>query len=352
MPTFVSPAPSPVSRFRYHARHRGLALALQLGVSLWHHLLAPDGKRPTRSELRSTRKRFLELLQRDVQNVDDGIYPEELLHQFPLSEYMRFIPEAARELLQVRQRKRKRRSRDVPSGVNSDDYPRYYLQNFHWQTDGWLSDESARLYDVGVEFLFLGTADIMRRMAIRPLVEGLDPHNDSPRILDIACGTGRFIQQIRRTLPHASIVGLDLSPNYVSFARQLMAGDEKTDVVRGNAESLPFEDASFDCVSSVFLFHELPKDARRRVMREAFRVLKPGGRFTVCDSAQLRGNDEIASALKRFPVMYHEPFYKGYLKDDLDVIMSDVGFGSPRTETHLVSQVASAYRPALSDRSS
>ena len=42
-------------------------------------------------------------------------------------------------------------------------YPAYYLQNFHYQTDGWLSADSARLYDFQVETLFLGSADTMRR---------------------------------------------------------------------------------------------------------------------------------------------------------------------------------------------
>ena len=44
----------------------------------------------------------------------------------------------------------------------------YYLQNFHYQTDGYLSDLSANLYDLQVEILFNGAADAMRRRIITP----------------------------------------------------------------------------------------------------------------------------------------------------------------------------------------
>ena len=53
-------------------------------------------------------------------------------------------------------------------------YPAYYLQNFHYQTDGWLSKDSARLYDFQVETLFLGSADTRRRQAL-PYVRGIMP---------------------------------------------------------------------------------------------------------------------------------------------------------------------------------
>ena len=49
--------------------------------------------------------------------------------------------------------------------------PRYYQQNFHFQTDGYLSDHSARLYDFQVESLFAGTADVMRRRAYVPIAK-------------------------------------------------------------------------------------------------------------------------------------------------------------------------------------
>ena len=47
--------------------------------------------------------------------------------------------------------------------------PDYYTQNFHYQSGGWLTEESARIYDVQVETLFFGAAGAMRRQAIPQL---------------------------------------------------------------------------------------------------------------------------------------------------------------------------------------
>lgn len=52
-------------------------------------------------------------------------------------------------------------------------------------------------------------------------------------------------------------------------------------------KDLPVPDASQDCVISVYLFHELPPEARRNVIKEVARVLKPGGTFILTDSVQL-----------------------------------------------------------------
>src|SRR5690606_33839699 len=84
-------------------------------------------------------------------------------------------------------------------------YPPYYRRNFHWQTDGYFSERSAELYDLGVEILFRGTADIMRRQVIPPITRFLRGTDSGARVgarpgdvrlLDIACGTGRTLKQL------------------------------------------------------------------------------------------------------------------------------------------------------------
>ena len=223
-------------------------------------------------------------------------------------------------------------------------YPDYYLRNFHWQTDGWLSDRSARIYDFGVDLLFGGATDVMRRMVVPPVasaVRGID----APRILDIACGTGRLLGALHAALPDARLHGLDLSPFYLAEARKRLADARELTLCVENAETLPFRDGYFDAVTSVFLFHELPRDARRRVAAEALRVLRPGGRFVVLDSAQLSESADIAYFLDEFHRLYHEPYYKGYLRDDLDAMLAEVGFTAVGAEPAFVAKLAWGSRP-------
>jgi ubiquinone/menaquinone biosynthesis C-methylase UbiE len=112
-----------------------------------------------------------------------------------------------------------------------------------------------------------------------------------------------------------------------------------------NAEDMPWGDGAFDLVTSIFLFHELPPKVRRTVAREMYRVVAPGGRVVICDSAQLADSASIKDALYGFPEAYHEPFYRGYLRDDLRPLLEDCGFAVESVEPHLVSKVVVARRP-------
>jgi ubiquinone/menaquinone biosynthesis C-methylase UbiE len=324
-----------VDRAAYVAQHTALANAIGLAMRGWHRVLGPAPV-ATRAEEERLRQRFRALCAEDLANVDRGEYPRALLFQIPYLAYLRRLPEALLELPKMLARARAGAYRDLPASVPLDRYPSYYQRTFHWQSDGWLSDRSARLYDVSVEVLFTGTADVMRRMAIPPVVERArrDPEI---RVLDLACGTGRFLHQLRRAAPRARLAGVDLSSFYVARAAQLLAGGAEIQVA--DAAATPYPDASFDVVTSVFLFHELPPEARRAVAKEAFRLLVPGGRFVICDSAQLGDSPDLAVFLGTFPELYHEPFYKGYLRDDLEATLREAGFARTRCSPALLSKI-------------
>src|SRR5262249_56044705 len=66
---------------------------------------------------------------------------------------------------------------ELPPGEQGDGLPDYYRQNFHFQSDGWLSDHSAALYDTQVEVLFTGAADVMRRRVMKPIAEWMAGRN-------------------------------------------------------------------------------------------------------------------------------------------------------------------------------
>jgi len=328
----------------YRAERLTLAAWSAAGQRLWKALLTPGAPRPKAAELRALRRRFDAALAEDFHNAASGYYPRYLLYAVPLVEYASLLPRALLDLPLVLWRKHRGSYAVQAPAHGSGTYPPYYLRTFHWQTGGWLSDHSARLYDAGVEFLFAGTADVMRRLAIPSVVDRVRETNN-PRILDVGCGTGRFLLQLAAAVPHAKLYGLDLSPNYLRRARKVLAGHDGVALVADDAENMPWASGFFDVVTSVFLMHELPPRVRRRVACEIARVLAPGGTVVICDSAQYGDGADVKGLLDAFPRAYHEPFYKGYLRDDLGRLLVDAGLEVEATRPALLSKVVVARKP-------
>lgn len=314
----------------------------------FHAAMSPALPRPPRVQLEALRHRLDELLEDDLRAAEQGIVPRELVLEMPLGKVVRQAPAMIVEIPRLLLRKHRGGIDELPGSVERERFPPYYLRNFHWQSDGWLSRRSARLYDAGVEVLFGGTADVMRRAALPPLLQAVR-NLTRPEILDVACGTGRFLAQLSRARPEAHLTGLDLSRPYVEHAREaLEERGADADVIVGNAETLPWRDGLFDAVVCIFLFHELPADARRRVAAEMFRVLRPGGTVVVVDSAQRHDAPDIAAFLDAFPVVYHEPYYRSFLGDPVDALLEEQGFVIEERRPAFVATRTVAHRPFAS----
>src|SRR5271165_1075617 len=229
----------------------------------------------------------LKLQAKDARNVRDGLYP------IPIEESTSFASriEAVRRMLndqpQSSERRAEKRAAEAAVLPEAAGLPDYYVQNFHYQTGGWLTEESAKLYDIQVETLFLGAAGAMRRQAIPPIAEFVRGRDQRQlRLLDVACGSGRFLGQLAQAFPAMPMTGSDLSRAYLDEAARFLHGRRNVTFEQANAEALPFESAIFDIVTSIYLYHELPNEVRRRVTSEIARVLKPGGLFAFVDWLQ------------------------------------------------------------------
>jgi len=106
---------------------------------------------------------------------------------------------------------------------------------------------------------------------------------------------------------------------------------------------MPFDDASFDAITCVYLFHELPPEVRVSVLQEMNRVLKPGGKLFFVDSAQA-GEVPYDRVLKGFTIQAHEPYYFDYTAMDLPAAFKAAGFDVDEVGVHWVSKTISATK--------
>jgi len=138
----------------------------------------------------------------------------------------------------------------------------------------------ARWYDLLAAVLTLGREGALRERLVElaRLVPG-------EAVLDVGCGTGSLAIAAKRTVGGTgAVTGVDASPDMIALAAQKAARTD-VDVTFRNAvaERLPFPDATFDAALATLMLHHLPGPVRRECVREARRVLKPGGRLLAVD---------------------------------------------------------------------
>ncbi len=300
------------------------------------------------------------LMRRDWRNIEAGYYrvPHDLIQ--PPAKVLADARAFFRDLPAVNARRLEGDNaqifRDRPAGT--ENLPRYYLQNFHYQTDGYLSEHSARLYDHQVEVLFGGGADVMRRQVLVPLHHFVAARpDDEIRLLDVACGTGTFLSYVRDNHPRIDVTALDLSVPYLTEARHRITRVARPGRVAGRwrrlparfiqaaAEAIPLPDASIDFATCIFLFHELPAKIRVKAVAEISRILRPGGQLVFLDSLQLSDRPDLAPLLEYFPQAFHEPYYADYIRCDLPKLFEKAGLTVTDTDLIFLSKMMVLGKP-------
>ena len=276
----------------------------------------------------------LKLHKEDAKNITDGFYPIEVIVPKGPKEHIQNLPRLFLDSLKISRRRKYNIKKDFD--IEPEDAPDYLKRNYHFQTDGYFSEQSAKLYEHQVEVLFSGTAAPMRRMLIKMLKNKMNS-NRPLRILEIGAGVGTATIDFSKSFNYSSYTVTDVSEAYLKVARGRLP-DPRFEFVQTAGESLPFPDNHFDLVFSVYLFHELPSGIREKVLAESSRVLKDGGVLGICDSLQKDDEPKLNRVLENFPIDYHEPFYKGYTIWNTQDSLEKNGFKEIESDHKLLSK--------------
>jgi arsenite methyltransferase len=149
-------------------------------------------------------------------------------------------------------------------------------------------------------------------------------------VLDLGSGGGiDVILSARRVGPTGRAYGLDMTDDMLALARKnaTEAGITNVEFLKGQIEAIPLPDASVDVIISNCVIN-LSGD-KRRVLAEAFRVLKPGGRFAVSDVV-VRG--EVPSAVRRSMELWIGCVAGALEEKEFHRLLSEVGFTAVEIE--------------------
>ena len=150
-------------------------------------------------------------------------------------------------------------------------------------------------------------------------LQGLKISSDS-KVLDLCCGSGqatRFLVQYSQ-----DVTGLDISPVSLERAQRNVP---QAKYVEALAEEMPFSDNQFDFVHTSVAMHEMKPIQSRQIVKEVYRVLKPGGVFALVDFHKPT-NFLFWPGLTLFLWLFETETSWQLLETDLVELLKDVGF--------------------------
>ncbi|MFQ3680186.1 MAG: class I SAM-dependent methyltransferase [Pseudanabaenaceae cyanobacterium] len=230
-------------------------------------------------------------------------------------------------------------------------YPDYYTTSFHAYEEGNLGWEPA--IEVEVAALAVHSrvfpeggpeGDARLRASYHGALQARLPQRPQ-RILDGGCSVGMSTFALQDVFPEAQVTGLDLSPYFLAVAHrrsQQAAAPQRRAIawVHGLAEATGLPAGGFDLVSFCLVFHELPQEAAAAVLREAYRLLVPGGHFALMD---MNPQSPVYAQMPPYILTLlksTEPYLDQYFALDLAAELTAAGFehitfdaNSPRHRT-------------------
>jgi ubiquinone/menaquinone biosynthesis C-methylase UbiE len=174
----------------------------------------------------------------------------------------------------------------------------------------WLYDGISRLAALSV-----GGEARFRQLAL----QGLTIHSDS-QVLDLCCGSGQTTEFLVKT--SQNVTGLDASPKSLQRARLNVP---EASYIEAFAEEMPFADNLFDVVHTSVALHEMQPQQLRKIINEVYRVLKPGGVFTLVDF-HAPTNPIFWPGVSVFLLLFETETAWELLKTDLAELLAKTGF--------------------------
>ncbi len=182
----------------------------------------------------------------------------------------------------------------------------------------WLYDGISRIAALSV-----GGEARFRQLALQGIT--IEPNT---KVLDLCCGSGQTTQLLVQRSHH--VTGLDASPLSIRRAKQNVP---EAEYIEAFAENMPIANDSFDLVHTSAAMHEMEASQLRQILQEVYRVLKPGGVFTMVDF-HAPTNPIFAPGLAVFFWLFETETAWQLIKLNLEDLLQEIGFKVQRLQLY------------------
>ena len=193
--------------------------------------------------------------------------------------------------------------------------PEYLAKNYWW---AYLSPIGVNIFDHPfiVNRILWGQYHKIAKDTVKLLATESDY-----KLAQISCAYGEIIPKVGAEANTKDVYLFDVAPIQLDQARKKIAHNNTQDhftLFEANAERIPLNDNSMDTSLIFFLLHELPEKVRKNVLKEAFRITKPGGRVVIADYAP-KTDKHWFHILPLFRNIFEnlEPFLGNFWRTDL-----------------------------------
>ena len=221
-------------------------------------------------------------------------------------------------------------------------YPDYYLMPFHGYDEGNMNWDAANEAESATLSIAAGywknmdpyvAQEWMRQNITENIMTYIEDINGlyefSPnKILDIGCSIGISTEYMLKAFPKSKMFGIDLSPYFIGVASyRSQEKDLDIQYFHENAENSSFTNDFFDIIVCNFLLHELPEDAAKNILNEAYRMLSENGILAIIDMDPDYLDKQLDNNLfRKWAFEATEPHIYNYYKRNMSKMIHNSGF--------------------------